>query len=145
VQHNVLEIGIAVMPVCTPVAGVQINFHVARTRRVLADLDYRPRKIRSPLGIGETRMENSNSFSVRGFEPVPTQALMEPDGLKQALGGEVVFVAQGIHGAGARAPAGIEVPGRRRHLEIAFAPAMAQSQVSAQKKSNASYAGFACL
>jgi hypothetical protein len=70
---------------------------------------------------------------------------VEPDGLKQALGRHVVFVAQGIYGTHTGAPRGIEIPGRRKHLEIAFAPVMTQSQVNAQKKSNASYVGFACL
>jgi hypothetical protein len=58
---------------------------------------------------------------------------MKPDGLKQALDRQVVFVAQGIHGPHTRTPGGIKVSGRRKHLEIAFAPMKAQSQVNADK------------
>ena len=107
--------------------------HAADHEDRVADLNHRARKIRSAFGIGETGMENPNGFPVNGFEPVVTQALMEPDGLEQALGRHVICVAQGIYNTRTRAPGGIEIPGGRRHLEIAFAPVVAQSQVNAQK------------
>ena len=102
------------MPVRAPVAGAQIYFHIARARRFIADLDHRARKIRPAFGVGETGMENPNGLSVRGFEPVPAQALMQPDGLKQAFGRQVVFVAQDVHRTQPRAPESIEI---RREAE----------------------------
>jgi hypothetical protein len=76
---------------------------------------------------------------------IPFQALMQPDGLKQALGREVILIVQEVQRPQSGAPAGVEVLGRRRHLEIAFAPVMAQSQADTQKKLNAAYGRLACL
>jgi hypothetical protein len=121
------------MSMRVPVAGLQIYFDIARTRRVFTDLDHRARKIRSAFGINETRMENPDDFPIGRFEPVPKQALMEPDGLEQAFIRHDIFVAQGILGTHPRAPGGIKIPGKRKHLEIAFAPVMTQSQANAGK------------
>ena len=95
-EQDVLKIGIAVVPMRVPVAGAQINFHVARSRRVVANLNHRARKIRSAFGAGETGMKNPDRLSVSRSELVPTQALMQPDGLKQAFGRQVIFVVQDV-------------------------------------------------
>jgi hypothetical protein len=78
-------------------------------------------------------MQHPDGLTVQSLKIVSPQALMEPDGLEQALDRQVVFVAQGTHGPRTRTPGGIKISGRRKHLEIALAPVIAQSQVNAQK------------
>jgi len=78
-------------------------------------------------------VKNPNGFTLSRPEPVPTQALMKPDGLKQAFVRQFIFIAQRVRGTRLRAPRGIEIPGKRKHLEIAFAPVMTQSQANARK------------
>ena len=128
-QDDIFEIWIAVVPMRVPATGAQIYFHIARTRRVGADLNHRAAKIRPAPGTGETGVKNANGPSLRSFEPVTAQALMQPDGLKQAFGRQVIFVAQDVHRTQPGAPQGIKILSRRKHLEIAFAPATGQSQV----------------
>ena len=70
-------------------------------------------KIRSAFGIGEAGVKNPDRLSVGGFEPVPAQALMQPDGLEQTFGRQVIFVAQDIRRAQSRAPESIEAVGQR--------------------------------
>jgi hypothetical protein len=133
VEQDIPEIWILVVPVRVPVAGAHIYFHIARARRLIADLNHRARKIRSAFGIGEAGVKYPNRLSVGSFEPVPTQALMQPDGLKQTFGRQVIPVAQDIRRTHPRAPESIEAAGSWKHLEIAFAPTMAQSQAGAQE------------
>jgi len=77
-------------------------------------------------------MQNANGFSISGLEPVALQPLVAPDGLKQTLGRKAVFVVQNICGARLRAPGIVKIAGGRVHLEIAFAPALPQSQADTQ-------------
>ena len=69
-----------------PAARAQIHFHVAGTRRVVADLNDRVAKVRSAFGAGETGMEHADGLFVGGPELVTAQALVLPDGLQQAFG-----------------------------------------------------------
>ncbi len=128
-QDDIFEIRIAVVAVRPPAAGAQINFHIAGKRRTGANLDHRAEKVRPAPGAGKAGMKYTNGFPVRCLEPVPAQALVQPDGLQQAFGGQVIFVTQGVHRAQPDAPQGIKIPGSWRHLEIAFAPTTGQSQV----------------
>jgi hypothetical protein len=53
-------------------------------------------------------MQNANGFSIRSFELVAAQALMPPNGLEQALGWNVVCIAQKTGRAGRHSPNGIK-------------------------------------
>ena len=127
-----MEIRVPVMAMRVPTRSAQVDFHVAGPRRVIANLNHRAIKIRAAFSAGEAGMKNPDIFSFRRPELIALQALMQPDGLKQAFGREVVFVVQEVRRPQPCAPAGVEVLGRRRHLEIAIAPVMAQSQVGTQ-------------
>jgi hypothetical protein len=129
VKQDVLEIQVAVVTVRVPAAGAQINFHVAGTRRAVADLNDCAPKIRPAFDAGKTGMQNANGFSIRSFELVAAQALMPPNGLEQTLGWHIVCIAQKICRAGRLSPNGVKIFSGRRHLEIAFARTRGQSQV----------------
>jgi hypothetical protein len=129
VQQDVLELRIAVVTVGAPAAGAQVNFHVAGTRRGVADLNDRAAKIRPAFDADKAGMQNPDGFSVGSLEPVALQPLVAPDGLKQAFGGQVIFVTQDVRRVQARAPVGVKIFRWRKHLEIAFAPGTGQSQV----------------
>ena len=104
------------MAVRMPAVAAQINFHVAGARRFAADLDDGAAKIRPAFGAGETGMQHADIFPIRSFQLVAPEPLMPPDGLKQPLGGEAVFVAQHVRGAALVAPDGVEVFGGRVQL-----------------------------
>ena len=144
-KQDIFEIRVPVVPVRAPTRSAQINFHITGARRVVANLNHRVIKIRSAFGAGKAGMKNPDLLPIRRPELIPFQALMQPDGLKQALGREVILIVQEVQRPQSGAPAGVEVLGRRRHLEIAFAPVMAQSQADTQKKLNAAYGRLACL
>jgi hypothetical protein len=108
VKQDVLEIPVAVVTVCAPAAGAKVNFHVAGTRRTVADLNDRAPKIRPAFDAGKTGMQNANGSSIRSFELVAAQALMPPNGLEQALGWNVVCIAQKTGRAGRHSPNGIK-------------------------------------
>ena len=59
-----------------PATGAQVYLHIARTRRVGADLDHRAEKIRPTAGAGKAGVKNADRFSVRRLEPGAAQALM---------------------------------------------------------------------
>ena len=128
VKQDVLEIRVAVVTVGVPTADAQVNFHITGTRRIVANLNDGAAKIRPAFDAGKTGMQNVNSFSIRSFEPVTAQALMPPNGLEQTLGWYIVCIAQKICRAGRFAPNGIKIFKWRRHLEIAFARMVEQSQ-----------------
>ena len=131
VQDDIFEVHIAVVAVCAPAIGAQINFHVAGTRRTVANLNDCILKIRPAFGADKTGMKNTNGFSIRSFEPVTAQVLMLPNGLEQALGWQLVCIMQTSCLAGRNSPGGIKIFKYRRHLEIAFARTTEQSQASA--------------
>jgi hypothetical protein len=118
------------MAVRAPATSAHIHFHIAHTRGVIANLNHCAAKIRSAFGAGKTGVKNLHYLAIGSFELVTAQALMQPDGLQQAFGGQVSFIAQDIGRAQPRTPSSVKILGRREHLEIAFAPTTGQSQAS---------------
>jgi hypothetical protein len=109
VQDYIFKVRIAVMAVRVPAGGTQINLHVAGARRRVADLNHRAAKIRAAFKADKSGMKHPDNFSVSGFEPVTPQALVLPDGLEQAFGGRLIFVAQGRGRRQLRPPVGVEI------------------------------------
>jgi hypothetical protein len=93
-EDDVLEGGVAIMAMGTPAAGTKVHFHVAGPRRRIADLHNRTTKIRSALHAAETRMKDTDRFTVQGLELFAEQALMLPDGLQEALGRGVTVLVK---------------------------------------------------
>jgi hypothetical protein len=91
VEDDVLKIFIFVVPMGVPAGGTQINFHVAGTRRHVANLQNRVAKIRAAFDADESRMKHADNLSIGGFKLVAPQPLMLPDGLKQTFGWRTVF------------------------------------------------------
>jgi hypothetical protein len=118
VQQDIFKIRVAVVTVGAPAADAQVNFHVTGTRRGVADLNDRAAKIRPAFDTDKTGMQNANGFSIGGLEPVALQPLVVPDGLEQAFRRRIVFVAQDVSRAQARAPAGIKIFRWRRHCGL---------------------------
>ena len=116
VKQDVLEIQVAVVTVRAPAAGAKVNFHVAGTRRTVADLNDCAPKIRPAFDADETGVENADRDSAGGFQLVALEPLMLPGGLKQAFGRQVVFIAQNIGRDVTAAPGRIEIFRRRKHF-----------------------------
>jgi len=110
------------MAVRVPAARAQIHFHIAGTRCVVADLNHRATKVRSAFGTGEAGMENTDGLFIGGHEPVAAQALVLPDGLQQAFGRRIIFIAQDICRAATQAPVGVKIFGQREHSPLLLRP-----------------------
>ena len=67
-EHDIVEIRIAIMAMGAPAAGAQIHFNVSGTRGIRADLQDGPSKIRAAFQAGEARMKHPHAFSGNGFE-----------------------------------------------------------------------------
>ena len=115
VQQDVLKRGIAVVTVGAPAAGAQVNFHIAGTRHGIANLNDRVTKIRPAFDADKTGMQNANGPSIGGPEPVAAEALMAPDGLQEAFGRRILFVAQDVPRSIRHSPAGVKIFKQRRH------------------------------
>ncbi len=127
-QDDVLEGGIAVMAVGVPAAGTEVHFHIARPRRVVAELHDRSMEIGAALHAAKAGMKDSDRLVVQGLELIAEQSLVLPDGLQQAFGRRVPVVPQDRDDAGAHAPLGIKAGQDRRHLAFAFALKRVQCQ-----------------
>jgi len=143
-QNDILKIRIAVMAVRAPAARAQIHFHVPGTRRVVTDLNNRAAKVRSAFGAGETGVQHAHARAPGGLELVAPEALMLPDGLQQAFGRRIIFVAQDIRRAATQAPVGVKIFRRRRHCGLLLR--LRSSKVKpARKILNAANGGFGRL
>jgi hypothetical protein len=118
VQQDVLKRGIAVVAVGVPAAGAQVNFHVAGTRRGVADLNDRAAKIRPAFDADKTGVQNPDGSAIGGLELVALQPLVAPDGLEQAFRRRIIFIVQDMHRAKARAPVGVKIVSGRRHYGL---------------------------
>ena len=143
VQDDVFEVRIAVVTVRPPVAGPQVNLHVAGARRIVADLNDRAAEIRPAFDTGETGVQNADGPAVRGFELVAPQTLVPPDGLEQTLVRRIMPVAQQARGAQTRAPGGVKMFRGRRQLELLLRRRLRKVK-PALKILNASNGGFDC-
>jgi hypothetical protein len=63
-------------------------------------------------------MQDAHPLSVGRLQPVAPETLMPPDGLEQAFGRHVIFVAQGIPGRLRLSPAGVKIFNRRKHCGL---------------------------
>ena len=130
VQDDILEGGVAVMPMCAPAAGTEVNLDVTGLRRALTELDDGAAEIRTAFDAAETRMKDTDRLTVQGCELIAKQSLVLPDGLQKAFGRRVPVFPQDRNDAGAHAPLGIKAGQDRRHLAIAFALMLLQCQAS---------------
>jgi hypothetical protein len=144
VQQDIFEIRIAVVTVGAPAGGAQVNFHVAGTRRGVADLNDRAAKIRPAFDADKTGMQNADGFAIGGLEPVALQPLVAPDGLEQAFRRRIIFVAQDMRRAKARAPVGVKIFSGRRHCGLLLRPRLSKVK-PARIILNAASGGFAGL
>jgi hypothetical protein len=118
VQQDILKIRVAVVTVGAPAADAQVNFHIAGTGCGVADLNDRAAKIRPAFDADKTGVQNPNGSAIGSLKPVALQPLVAPDGLEQAFRRRIIFVAQDISHAKARAPVGVKIFSRRRHCGL---------------------------
>jgi hypothetical protein len=71
-------------------------------------------------------MQNADGSSIGGLEPVALQPLVTPDGLEQAFRWRIIFVAQDIPRAKARAPVGVKIFSGRRHCGLLLRPRLSK-------------------
>jgi len=127
-----------------PAAGAQVNLHVTGTRRGVADLNDRAAKIRPAFDTHKTGMQNANGLSISGPELVAAEALMAPDGLQEAFGRRLLFVAQDVPRSIRHSPAGVKIFRRRRHCGLLLRLRLSKVK-PARIILNASNGGFAGL
>ena len=118
VQQDIFELRVAVVTMGAPAGGAQVNFHVAGTRRGVADLNDRAAKIRPAFDADKTGVQNADGSAIGSLKPVALQPLVAPDGLEQAFRRRIIFVAQDISRAKARAPVGVKIFSGRRHCGL---------------------------
>jgi hypothetical protein len=143
-QQDILKIRIAVVTVGVPAGSAQVNFHVAGTRRGAADLNDRAAKIRPAFDADKSGMQNADGSAIGRLEPVTLQPLMAPDGLEQAFRRRIIFVAQDISRAKARAPVGVKIFSGQRHCGLLLRPRLSKVK-SARKILTAASGGRAGL
>jgi hypothetical protein len=114
-EQDVLKRGIPVVTVGVPAAGAQVNLHIPGPRRGIAELNDRGPEIGSALDADKTGMQDADGLSVGCLQPVATEALMAPDGLEQAFGREIIFVAQSSPQPIGLAPVDIKIIKWLRH------------------------------
>lgn len=85
-KNHLAESGIGMMPVSAPVAHAKINFYVPADRRGVPDSQHRITKVRARFTIPKTRMQDPHGTAIHGLELIPTESLVMPDGLDEALG-----------------------------------------------------------
>ena len=85
-KNHLAESGIGMMPVSAPVAHAKINFYVPADWRGVSDSQYRIAKVRARFTVPKARMQDPHRTAIHGFELIPTESLVMPDGLDEALG-----------------------------------------------------------
>ena len=116
VQDDIFESRIAIVSVRPPAARMQVHFHVARHRRIVAELQHRAAKIGSAFAIGKPRMKHRDASAVQGFESLSKQTLMQPDGLEQTFGRRIGDFVQQRDNAVVPSPLRVEAVICREHL-----------------------------
>jgi hypothetical protein len=144
VQQDILKIRIAVVTVGVPAGSAQVNFHVTGTRRGVADLNHRAAKIRPAFDADKTGVQNADGSAIGSLKPVALQPLVAPDGLEQAFRRRIIFVAQDISRAKARAPVGVKIFSGQRHCGLLLRSRLSKVK-SAGKILTAASGGWAGL
>ena len=85
-EDDLFKIGIAIVAVATPTGGVEINFDVARDRRLGAELEDGFVEVGTGLAVLKTGVKDAQFLAVQGFELIAAKALVAPDGLEEAFG-----------------------------------------------------------
>ena len=109
-QNHAGKRRIALVPVRLPVARNPVNFHVARTRRFLAELQDGPVEIGAGGAVPKAGMEHAQRLAVEGLQLPAPQPLMQPDALQEpfrGMGG--IALPQEKARLILRPPAGIEI------------------------------------
>ena len=127
-ENDIGERGILVMLMRAPTVGKDVHFHVADPRRLRPELNDCSSEIRPTFAIQKTGMKHTHCFSVQRFQLIADNTLMSPDRLEQPLGRRVAFLPQNGDRAALQAQLRVGIAQGRKHLAIAFARTLAQSQ-----------------
>jgi hypothetical protein len=102
--------GIDVVAVAVPGGGVQIDLDIAGPGKIIAELDQGIAEVGAGFMVPETGVKNPEGTTVQGDELIPAEALVLPERLEKALGGNAVgrFLEQ-EHAQGMGAPLGITI------------------------------------
>jgi hypothetical protein len=74
------------VPVAVPIAGEEVNFYIAGTRFILAELQNRASEVRPRLVIPEARVKNAQRLAVKGAKLAAAKSLMMPYVLEEPFG-----------------------------------------------------------
>ena len=116
VQNDPRVSWIRIMLVQSPERAGKIDLHVARLRRVRAELHHRAPEVRPRLAVPKARMQHPHRPAVQRLQPVAAEALIAPDGLEQTFRGiSHLPFEQESAGFILRPPLSIGVRSRPRH------------------------------
>jgi hypothetical protein len=92
VQENLFVIRILLVAVSPPTGGSEIDFDISGLWCIIPELNDSSAEVRSRLLNPKDRMQNSQRFSVRRFQSIAQNALVEPNYLQQLLGRRGILV-----------------------------------------------------
>jgi hypothetical protein len=107
-------------------------------------LNHRAAKIRPAFDADKSGMQNADGSAIGRLKPVALQPLVAPDGLEQAFRRRIIFVAQDISRAKARAPVGVKIFSGQRHCGLLLRSRLSKVK-SAGKILTAASGGWAGL
>jgi len=122
-EDDGFEMGILVVAMRLPAAGLHVDLDVAGHGRAIGKLQHRAAKIRAAFRAGEARMQHAEPPAVAGLQLVAPEALVLPDGLEDFFRRHGTAVAEEIDGAAAFPPGPVEIFRPGIHPEVFCATA----------------------
>lgn len=84
-ELNVAVVGVDVVAMSVPCGGVQVDFDVARSGKILAELNEGVAKIGAGFVVPKARVKNSERLTVQRDEFVSAEALVQPECLQETF------------------------------------------------------------
>lgn len=114
-QNDVPERGIAIVTVCPPTAGIQVNFNVAGPGIGSAELHDGIAEVGSTFAIEKTWMQYADGVAGESAERFAMDTLVLPYGLQKSFGRCVVVLMQAWHDSALKPPLRVGVVNPRKH------------------------------
>ena len=106
------------MTVRAPPVCVKVYFNIASAWWSVAELDDGTAKIRAAFATDKSGVKYSHGLAVQGFQLLPEQSLMLPDGLEQFLRRQGFAFAQNADAAALQPPPRVKTVWIARHLAL---------------------------
>ena len=117
------EMGIPVVAMRLPAAGLHVDLDVAGHGRAIGKLQHRAAKIRAAFRASKTGMQHAEAPTIGGLQLVTPEALMLPDGLEKFFRRQDTAVTEEVDGTAAFPPGPVEIFRPGIHPEVFCATA----------------------